>query len=103
MSYALRVIGLFAAIALAGCGSLEPIAPQVTPALAASARVDIGVLEHGRLIYTTRCVACHTSERVGRYSRREWMGILERMSVEARLNDAQDRAVRAYVMSLAER
>ncbi len=89
------------ALAVGGCGSLAPVAPAVTPAMAASARTDIGVLELGRLIYTTRCTECHNAERVGRYSRSEWMGILPRMAVDARLNDAQDRAVRAYVMALS--
>ena len=91
------------ALLLGGCGSLEPVAPPVTAALAASARTDVGELEHGRVIYTTRCTECHNAERIGRYSRREWVDILERMSGEANLNVAQDRAVRAYVMALAER
>ncbi|MEK0447771.1 MAG: hypothetical protein RL088_39 [Verrucomicrobiota bacterium] len=92
-----------AALHLAGCGSLEPSAPAVTPAVAVAARVDIGELEHGRLIYTTRCVECHAAERIPRYSRAEWMEILPRMADEARLNDAQDRAVRAYVMAFVTR
>jgi mono/diheme cytochrome c family protein len=70
--------------------------------MAASAREDIDLLEHGRLIYTTRCTACHNAERVGRWSPSEWAGIISRMAVEARLNDAQERAVRAYVMALAK-
>ncbi len=85
---------------LAGCGSIEPTAPVVTPAMAALAKTDVGELELGRLIYTTRCTACHNAERVNRYSRTEWMGILPRMAEVSRLNEAQDRAVRAYVMAL---
>lgn len=92
-----------AALHLAGCGSLEPSAPAVTPAVAAAARADIGELEHGRLIYTTRCVECHAAERIPRYSRAEWQEILPRMADEARLNDAQDCAVRAYVMAFVTR
>ena len=98
-----RFLAVCSALATVGCGSIEPIAPKVTPALAACARVELGELEHGRVIYTTRCVLCHTSERVSKYSRREWTGILERMTEEAGLNDAQERAVRAYVMALVER
>ncbi len=102
MSFVLRM-GTLLALALGGCGSLEPVAPPVTAALAAASRHEIGELEHGRLIYTTRCTSCHNAERIDRYTRREWMGILERMSGESRLNLAQDRAVRAYVMALATR
>jgi mono/diheme cytochrome c family protein len=88
---------------LSGCGSLETPAPTVTPAIAAASGAEIGELEHGRVIYTTRCVECHAGERIPRYSRAEWMEILPRMSVEARLNDAQERAVRAYVMAFTTR
>ena len=85
---------------VAGCGAIEPIAPVVTPAMAALAKADIGELELGRLIYTTRCTACHNAEPVNRYSRTEWMSILPRMAEVTKLNDSQDRAVRAYVMAL---
>ncbi len=87
---------------IVGCGSIEPIAPAVTPAMAALAKTDIGELELGRLIYTTRCTACHNAEPVNRYTRTEWMGILPRMAEVTKLNDAQDRAVRAYVMALVK-
>lgn len=87
---------------LVGCGSIEPTAPVVTPAMAALAKADIGELELGRLIYTTRCTACHNAEPVNRYSRTEWMSILPRMAEVTKLNDAQDRAVRAYVMALVK-
>lgn len=97
-----RVLVAACVAAFAGCGSIEPTAPVVTPAMAALAKVDIGELELGRLIYTTRCTACHNAERVNRYSRTEWMGILPRMAEVSRLNDAQDRSVRAYVMALAK-
>lgn len=95
------VIASSVSLFLSGCGSIEPVAPPVTPALAAAARADEGELEHGRLIYTTRCTACHNAERIARYSRSQWAGILPRMSDEARLNDAQARAVTVYVMALA--
>ncbi len=94
---------VFAAALLAGCGSLETPAPAVTPAISAASGVEIGELEHGRIIYTTRCVECHAGERIPRYSRAEWSEILPRMAVEARLNDAQERAVRAYVMAFTMR
>lgn len=91
-----------AALWLGGCGSLELVAPPVTVALATAARADVGELEHGRLIYTTRCTACHNAERIGRYSRTRWMEILERMAPEARLNLAQERALRSYVLALTQ-
>jgi mono/diheme cytochrome c family protein len=103
IAHFIGVIAVCASVHFAGCGSLEPSVPAVTAAVAAAARADIGELEHGRLIYTTRCVECHAAERIPRYSRVEWMEILPRMADEARLNDAQDRAVRAYVMAFATR
>ena len=95
------IIALSVSHFLSACGSIEPVAPPVTPGLAAAAKADAGELEHGRLIYTTRCTACHNAERVARYSRSRWAGILPRMVEEARLNDAQARAVTVYVMALA--
>ena len=96
------VVALSVSLFLSACGSLEPVAPPVTPALAAAAKADAGELEHGRLIYTTRCTACHNAERIARYNRSRWAGILPRMADEARLNDAQARAVAVYVMALAK-
>jgi mono/diheme cytochrome c family protein len=93
---------IFAALALAGCVTIESVAPTVTPALAAGSRTDATVLAEGRTIYTTRCTDCHNAIPVTRHTKAEWPEIIRRMAPESQLSAAQERAVLAYVLAISK-
>jgi mono/diheme cytochrome c family protein len=81
--------GIITAI-VSGCASLDlnNIAPPVT----ASPQ-----LERGRLIYVTKCAACHAPEPVHKYSAAKWEKIIPDMAEDTKLNPQDVAAVAAYV------
>jgi mono/diheme cytochrome c family protein len=81
--------GIITAI-VSGCASLDlnNIAPPVT----ASPQ-----LERGRLIYVTKCAACHAPEPVRKYSAAKWEEIIPDMAEDTKLNVQDVAAVAAYV------
>jgi mono/diheme cytochrome c family protein len=97
----LRLALLFSCVLpLAGCASLETLAPPVTPALAARAHTDASFLVTGRGIYTRQCAACHAPESVPAHAG-EWPRIIAEMAPKAKLTPEQQRAVLAYVLAAA--
>lgn len=86
------------AAGLAGCVSLDELAPPVA-VVAVSGTHDVALLQEGRTLYVTTCAKCHAVEPVHRYSASEWREILPEMEDESNFDDAQRRAVRAYVFA----
>lgn len=86
---------------VAGCVSLTQLAPPVDEPLLAAARAsgvaDAARLARGREIYLDGCVRCHGLYRIERYSAAEWQQILPEMAREARLSEADEAAVGAYL------
>ena len=86
-----------------GGGSLEAKAPVVDEKLVKVAGGQEGVVEklqQGRKIYLTRCTACHVPEAIGGYGRKQWEGILHRMSDRTGLDAAAQDAVSSYVFAV---
>src|SRR5689334_20366212 len=87
------------AVALAGCASVSPAVPPVTPALsAASSGTPVATLEAGRRTYVTACTACHNVDPVTKYSTAEWRDIVGRMSGRAKLDAARQSALLSYLV-----
>lgn len=83
---------------LAGCASLDTVAPPVSAALLGASRgATAGTLETGRRILTTRCAACHKVYPVAAYTPGEWHDIVEDMAHRTKLDAAQKAAVVAYL------
>ncbi len=82
------VVGLV--VLLSGCAnlSLDVIAPPVSSS---------PQLERGRLLYVTKCTACHAAEPVRNYSLADWSKIVPDMAKESKLNEQDTAAVGAYV------
>ncbi len=84
-----------------GCATIEQLAPPVGEQArrqAAILGVPAGDLEHGRLIYLTKCARCHSPEPVVGYTKRRWKDILPRMAQEAACTAEEAASVEAYVM-----
>ena len=94
-----RALLLSCALLLAGCASLETVAPPVGT-LAARGN-NTATLESGRRIYLENCTGCHAPEAVRKYSAARWPGIIADMGERAHLTAAQHRAVLAYVLAAA--
>ena len=99
----LRWLGVVSALAaLAGCMSLEEMAPPVSPPLVQAASLqgaDAESLHRGRAIYLDQCIKCHTVEPVNKYSLAHWDEILPEMSDEAKLSPQQRTDVKAYILA----
>ncbi len=95
------VLGLLAcALLFAGCAALVNVAPPVTPAMiAASGGASGATLETGRRIYATQCTTCHLADPVTKHSSAAWRRIVADMSERAKLDEAQESALLAYVQA----
>jgi mono/diheme cytochrome c family protein len=91
---------LFAACAgsllMAGCQMGSGLSPAI---MEAGVRTGLGgeQIKAGYHIYNGRCIACHSPEPVGRYSREEWSGIIPDMAKRSKLTPAETAQLRAYV------
>ena len=84
--------GLF----LAGCQTLEQIAPPVAVVTSKpSAQWSLG-----REIYITKCAKCHAPEPILKYTVSEWTVIVPDMAEETKLTEHETAAVRDYVMTV---
>lgn len=92
----MALLVMSSALFLAGCQSLEQIAP---PVALISARPS-GRMNLGRELYITKCTKCHAPEPIARYTESEWEKIVADMSVETKLTGEETTAVRDYVMAV---
>jgi mono/diheme cytochrome c family protein len=97
---------LCAAAAIAGCATLEEIAPPAERLLMARAAQpdgehvalpDPSLLARGRELFVIDCARCHAVVPVRAHTRSEWAEIMPRMVKESNLGDAELRALEAYV------
>jgi len=94
-----HLLACAAAFLMAGCVSLEQMAPPVEQLSASAATV--GNLRLGREIYVTRCTKCHSAEPVRRYSSDDWQNdIIPEMAAKTKLNSAETAALRGYIFAV---
>jgi hypothetical protein len=94
-------VGGLAVLVLAGCMSLEQMAPPVDGTLAGFCRRggDAEALTRGRDIYLSRCIQCHGLEPVARHSFSDWEMVIPEMADEASLNDQQEKDLTGYIFA----
>ena len=83
-----------------GCATTIDLAPLVDERAIETANAmgfSPQTVKHGRLLYITSCVRCHSPEPVTRYSLERWNGILPRMAEQAGLDEKAEQAVSAYI------
>lgn len=86
---------------LAGCLTIEQMAPPVGPEFSRIERsgVPLAFLERGREVYLSDCTRCHSVEPIDRYSIDRWRAIIERMGPQSKLDDSRTAALQAYVLA----
>ena len=101
MRWPKRTVGAGVLLALAGCMTVEQMAPFVGPAFSTPtiSGEPLAVLERGRELYVTDCTRCHSPEPVNRYTVTHWNDIIRRMAPESKLNESDTSALRAYVLA----
>src|SRR5262249_248319 len=73
------------ALLFSGCETAN-YAPQIT---SRRQDVDLRKLEHGRTLFTHRCIECHTLPPIWKYSRDDWPQLVNSMSHRANLSAVQ--------------
>ena len=94
------------ALLLAACAANSFLPPPVSPILIARAQSDHVTaqrLSEGRVLFTHRCLECHTLPVITKYSRDEWPHLVSRMAPRADLTPAEEQSVLAYVRAAADR
>lgn len=87
---------------LAGCLSIEQMAPPVGAEFASAGMrngITIALLETGREVYLMDCSRCHSIEPIDRYSVGRWRDIIVRMAPESKLDASRTEALQAYVLA----
>ena len=85
---------------LAGCADTTP--PAVTPELAARASsktLTVAQLQHGRRLFASRCIECHTLPVVNAHEKTEWPCLVDWMAKRASLKREERDAVLAYILA----
>jgi mono/diheme cytochrome c family protein len=71
-------------------------------AITSSRGVTIAQLRHGRELFASRCIECHTLPVVTEHSASEWPQLIDEMAGRANLKAAERREVLAYVLAAAQ-
>src|SRR5437868_331105 len=85
---------------LVGCALNIP--PMVTPEMVAanSGRpITIAQLQHGRTLFASRCIECHTLPALTAHSEAQWPQVVNTMAARASLKPAEREAVLAYILA----
>ena len=97
----LRVIVLTSLLScIVGCATINDLAPPIdaqTLSLAQSMGYATERVEHGRTLYITACVQCHSPEAVTRYSWERWSRIIPKMIDRSDLHAEDRQALTAYI------
>ena len=89
------------AFSMAGCLTIEQMAPPVGPEFLTMGTngVTHAVLERGSEVYLADCTRCHSVEPINRYSIERWRAIIERMGPESKLDESRTAALEAYILA----
>ncbi len=96
---------LWIGLMLAGCMSIEQMAPPVGPQfynIAIKRDTTMALLESGREVYLVDCSRCHSVEPIQRYSMNKWHEIIPRMAQKSKLSIAKSAALRAYIVAVSD-
>src|SRR5438128_465618 len=95
-----RTPTLMLILALPGCAFDKFTPPAVSPTLIANARpdhADAPTLSHGRALFVSRCLECHTLPSVTKHSSAEWPHLVSRMASRANLSASDQKAITVYL------
>jgi mono/diheme cytochrome c family protein len=85
---------------LSGCALDRFTPPPVSSELMAHARsdrADAQTLSHGRALFVSRCLECHTLPSAAKHSPGEWPHLVSRMAARANLSASEETAITTYL------
>jgi mono/diheme cytochrome c family protein len=85
------------------CSTSTP--PEVTEEMArgrAGGVTDAAQLRHGRMLFVSRCIECHTLPPVAAHSAGDWPYLIKEMGDRAHLKPNERNAVLAYILAARE-
>lgn len=91
-----RVVFLFCIIFLHSACS-KKLVPDAGAAKKETAVADMTLA--GKNIYLSKCGRCHALKDPGDFTRQQWIPIMDRMAVKAKLSDAEKVDVLSYVQT----
>jgi mono/diheme cytochrome c family protein len=95
-----RSLGICFLFLLAGCSATSP--PEVTPKMARASShgpATVGQLQHGRVLFASRCIECHTLPPIARYTDSQWPHLVNAMAGRASLKPEEREAVLSYILA----
>jgi len=103
MKTALIFLGAIVCL-LVSCETTSLAPPHVTPQMAKTGRgqVDMATLEHGRKLFVSRCIECHTLPPVASRTAEKWPHTVDRMAKRASLKPAERDAMVAYLQAVSK-
>jgi hypothetical protein len=93
-------LGFILLFLLAGCENTVP--PTVTPQMVAQSpnrNLTIAQLQHGRRLFASRCIECHTLPSVNAHHQSEWPCLVDWMAKRASLKPEEREAMIAYLVA----
>ena len=94
-----RSLGVLSAVLLAGCTNTTPPPVTVQMAKHLPSTVEMTQLQHGRTLFASRCIECHTLPPVDGHTDSEWPHLVRAMAKRASLKPAEQDALLAYVLA----
>jgi mono/diheme cytochrome c family protein len=85
---------------LGGCATANP--PNVSPQMVAATSgrpVTVAQLQHGRSLFASRCIECHTLPAVTEHPASEWPHLIDEMAGRANLKPVEREELLAYVLA----
>ena len=84
----------------AGANASKPSDKTVTPPAKPLTPEEIAAgIADGKTVFELKCHECHKQPMVGKYSKEEWPGIMNKMARKAHLSDTEKSHVLAFVLS----
>jgi mono/diheme cytochrome c family protein len=94
------VFGAAGVCFLVGCSSSTP--PEVTPEMVragTSGSRTFVQLQHGRTLFASRCIECHTLPAIAMHTQSEWPRLVNLMADRANLKPDERDTVLAYILA----
>lgn len=94
MHYKLNISIFVICITLIGCATALYV-PTNNDAI--KKNVSLETLIQGRNLYINKCASCHNLYLPSQYTKQQWIPILIKMQVKAKLTDSQIKLIGSYI------
>ena len=99
---AILLLLIYACSPKVGIGAMRPDPVQVPPRIA-SASEEVNPLpvelEEGKSMYENRCSKCHDLYKPTDFTKEQWVPIMKKMQIKAKIDNAQRIKIYNYIVS----